>query len=113
MIDPRDSLGRFRESREARRGRSAGLFGLVLGGVLCALSEWPPWQKNDEQGARQRGTDPVSNPVTDPVTPQVTPQVVRLLKARIGEHLRRELQALEHVAMLDKARRGRLELRLE
>lgn len=114
MIDPRDSLDRFRESREARRGRSAGLSGLVLGGgVLRVLSEWPPWQKNDEQGAQQRGTDPVSDPVTDPVTPQVTPQVVRLLKARIGEHLRRELQALEHVAMLDKARRGRLELRLE
>jgi len=97
VIDPRDSLGRFRESREARRGRSAGLLCLVLGGgVQSALSEWAPWQKNDEQGAQQRGTDPVS----DPVTPQVTPQVVRLLKAETGEHLRRELQALEHVAML-------------
>ena len=69
------------------------------------MSEWPPWQKNDEQGAQQRGTDPVNDPVTDPVTPQVTPQVVRLLKARTGGYLRRELQALEHVAMLDMARR--------
>ena len=41
------------------------------------------------------------DPVADPVTPQVTPQVVRLLKARIGEHLRRELQALEHAAMME------------
>ena len=75
------------------------------GGVLHALSEWPLWQKNDEQGARQRGTDPVSGPVTDPVTPQVTPQVVRLLKAGTGEHPRRKPQALEHGAMLDMARR--------
>lgn len=56
-----------------------------------------------------RGSGPVSNPVTDPVTPQV----VRLLKARTGERLRRELQALEHVAMLDMLRRRRLELRIE
>ena len=114
MIDPRDSLDRFRESREARRGRSAGLSGLVLGGgVLRALSEWPPWQKNDEQGAQQRGTDPVSDPVTDPVTPQVSPQVVRLLRAGTGEHPRRKLQALEHAALDMARRRGRLELRLE
>lgn len=92
MIDPRDSLDRFRESREARRGRSAGLLCLVLGGgVQSALSEWAPWQKNDEQGAQQRGTDPV--------TPQVTPQVVRLLRAGTGEHPRRKLQALEHAAL--------------
>mgnify|MGYP000858564749 CR=1 FL=1 len=109
MIDPRDSLDRFRESREARRGRSAGLSSLVLGGVLRALSEWPPWQKNDEQGAQQRGTDPVS----DQVTPQVTPQVVRLLRAGTGEHPRRKLQALEHAALDMARRRGRLELRLE
>ena len=110
MIDPRGSLDRFRESREARRGRSAGLLFLVLGGgVLRALSEWAPWQKNDEQGARQRGTDPVS----DQVTPQVTPQVVRLLRAGTGEHPRRKLQALEHAALDMARRRGRLELRLE
>ena len=79
------------------------------GGVLRALSEWPPWQKNDEQGAQQRGTDPVS----DQVTPQVTPQVVRLLRAGTGEHPRRKLQALEHAALDMARRRGRLELRLE
>jgi len=48
-----------------------------------------------------RGGDPVADPVTPQVAPQVTPQVVRLLKARIGEHLRRELQALEHAAMVE------------
>lgn len=37
-----------------------------------------------------RGGDPVA----DPVTPQVAPQVVRLLKARTGGCLRRELQTL-------------------
>lgn len=48
-----------------------------------------------------RGSDPVTDPVAPQVTPQVTPQVVRLLKAETGEHLRRELQALEHVAMME------------
>ena len=94
-------------------GGGAPGFSVWCWGVLCALSEWPPWQKNDVKGARPRGAGPVSNPVTDPVTPQVTPQVVRLLRAGTGGHPRRKLQALEHAALDMVRRRARLVLRLE